>query len=191
MNCSKCGAQNIDGVTFCGSCGARMESFIQQTPETPQQNFQNEGVINQPPPPPPPQYQQQPYGGSQSGGYNNTQGGSYSSPGGIPSNGGMIPPKNYMVESIVVTIVSTLCCCSIISIILGIIAIIKANNVNSEFERGNINEANSCSDSAKKLALWAGIIAIINVLIGWISYFIFFAAAIAENGGFDALFNNM
>ena len=191
MNCSKCGAQNIDGVTFCGSCGAPMKSFIPQTPETPQQNFQNEEVINQPQQPQQPQYQQQSYSGGQTGGNYYSQGSANSAPGGIPYNGGMIPPKNYMTESIIVTIVTTLCCCSIISTILGIIAIIKANNVNSEFERGNINEAISNADSAKTLSLWAGIIAIIFTVIGWIAYFIFFAAAMSENGGLDALFNNM
>ena len=117
-------------------------------------------------------------------------GGSASFAGG-PSNGGMIPPKNYLVESIVVTVVSFLCCCSSpISIVLGIIAIVKANNVNSEFERGNINQAISNADSAKKLTIWAAIIAVVFAIIGWIIYFVFIAAAIAESGGgFGSLFN--
>ena len=174
MNCSKCGAQNIDGVTFCGSCGAQMESHIPQAPEAPKQNFQNV-ASNQPPP-----YQQQAY---------NAPNATYSAFAGNPSNGGMVPPKNYMVESIIVTVLSFTCCCSPISAILGIIAIIKANNVNTEFERGNINEAISNSESAKKLALWAAIITIIFVIISWVSYFLFWGAILAAEGGWDAILN--
>ena len=138
MNCPKCGAQNMDGVTFCGNCGARMESHISQAPETPQQNSpNNDGAVNQQPlqqsqQQPYQQQPQQPYGG-QPGGY------TYTNPSGGPSNGGMVAPKNYMTESIIVTVISFLCCCSPISVVLGIIAIVKANNVNTEFERGNIN----------------------------------------------------
>lgn len=190
MNCSKCGAQNMDGVTFCGNCGAQMESHIPQTPETPPQNMSNEGGHNQPPQQPQQPIQQQPTysGGGQQGGNNQ---GMYSAPSGGPSNGGMVVPKNYMVEAIVVTVVSFLCCCSPISIILGIIAIVKANNVNPEFERGNLNEAISNADAAKKLTLWAAIIAVAFYVIYIIAYFLFFAAAIAESGGFDSLLDNM
>ena len=156
MNCSKCGAQNIDGVTFCGSCGAQMESHISQ-PET---RFQN-GVNNQQQPPP---YGQQTYKnpGDMSGGT------SYNNPSGAPSNGGMVVPKNYMVVSIVVTVLSLTCCCSPISAILGIIAIIKANNVNQEFVRGNVNEAISCSETAKNLTIWAAVIMVVFFIIGTI-----------------------
>ena len=137
MNCSKCGVQNIDGVTFCGSCGARMEHISE---------FSNNS----------------------------------------PSNGGMIAPKNYMVESIIVTIISFICCCcSPISVVLGIIAMVKASKVNPEFERGNINEAISCSESAKKLTIWAAIIAIIFAAICWIAYFSFINSLIKQSGGIE------
>ena len=172
MNCSKCGAQNIDGVTFCGSCGTQMESHFQppQTPQMPpQQNMPYQ----------PPQYQQQQP-------YNN---------GGVtvgdPLNGGMVPPKNYMIESILVTLLSFTCCCSPISLILGIIAIIKANNVNTEFACGNMNEAISNSDSAKKLTLWAVIIAVISCILFWISYFSFLATILSEYGSLEELLNSM
>ncbi|MEW7281105.1 CD225/dispanin family protein [Aquimarina sp. 2201CG1-2-11] len=69
-------------------------------------------------------------------------------------------PKNYLVESILVTI---FCCLP-----LGIVGIINASKVNSEFEQGNFEEANKASASAKKWAkygLIAGIIWIIGVLI--------------------------
>ena len=163
MNCSKCGSQNIDGVTFCGSCGAQMESNIPQSHQQQQPQY---------PPPPPPQYQQPPppqyqqqqptYGAGQQGGYN-TQSGAAS--GNIPSNGGMIMPKNYMVESIVLTVFSLTCCCNPIALILGIIAIVKAGNVSTEFERGNISEAISNADSAKKLVIWGAIIMVLLYIV--------------------------
>ena len=183
MNCSKCGSQNIDGVTFCGSCGAQMESHIPQTQPQYQQYQQ------QTPPPPPPQYQQQQtYGAGQQGGGYNTQSGATS--GYIPLNGGMIPPKNYMVESIIVTVIFFLCCCSPISVILGIIAMVKANKVNDEFARGNTDQAISCSESAKKLSLWAVIAAIIYFVIIYIAYFLYFATIIADAGGWDVFFES-
>ena len=183
MNCSKCGAQNIDGVTFCGSCGTPMKSFIPPPPpETPQQSQQNEGVYGQPPPP---NYQQQSYSGGQS---YNTQGSSYSSHEGAPYSGGMVPPNNYMVASIIVTIISTLCCCSPISIIIGIIAIIKANSVNTEFERGNIEQANRNSESAKKLTIWAAVITVVFFVIMQI---ISALIIIPSMGGLEEILTNM
>ena len=172
MICSKCGAQNIEGVTFCGSCGATMETHIPQTPETPQQNFQNVGSNQQPPP----------YGQQQTYNAGRPE---------IPYNGGLVMPKDYMTESIIVTVVSFICCCcSPISIILGIIAIIKANSVKTEFERGDINAAISSSESAKKLTMWAAIVAVIYMILLTVVYFAFVAALVAEAGGFDAFLNN-
>lgn len=160
MNCSKCGAQNMEGVSFCGNCGAQMES-VPQTPETPQQPIANEGGYN----PSSQSSGQQPptTGNGGQGGYNPST--MYSTPAGGPSNGGMVTPKNYMVEAIVVTVISFLCCCSPISVILGIIAIVKANNVNPEFEKGNLNEAISNADAAKKLTIWAAVITVVFTIV--------------------------
>jgi hypothetical protein len=177
----------MDGVTFCGNCGARMESYISQTPETPRQDLPNDEMRNQPPSqqdrpqqPPYQQQPQQPYGGnSRTGGY------AYTVPSGGPSNGGMVLPKNYMTESIVVTIISFLCCCSPISVILGIIAIVKANNVNSEFERRNMTEALSNADSAKKLTIWAAVISVVFYILYMIFYFVIWLSMIKESGGLE------
>lgn len=169
MICPKCGAQNMDGVTFCGSCGAQLASFT--PPVTPEESQQSVNYS-----------QQQPSYGSQP----NVD--AFTTPLGGPANGGLVPPKNYMTESILVTVISLLCCCSPISIVLGIIAIIKANNVNAEFSKGNIFEANSNADSAKKLALWAAIVAVITVILFYIAYFVFFAAIIKEAGGLEDFF---
>jgi hypothetical protein len=154
--------QNMDGVTFCGHCGAQM-AF--QTPPQSSQVYTEASPNKQP--------SSQPY----------------ASPAGGPYSGGMIPPKNYLTESIIVTIVSFLCCCSPISVILGIIAIVKANNVNAEFEAGNINEAISHADAAKKLTIWAAVLSLLFYIIYVISYLAFFAVVIKEAGGFENLFD--
>jgi len=173
MICPKCGAQNMDGVTFCGSCGAQIQSYTPNTTVEPQQNVYN-------------QVQQQPpsYG-------NQTNTGSYVTPPVNPVNHGLIPPKNYMTEAIIVTLVTFLCCCSLISLILGIIAIIKANSVNDAFARGNYVQANSNADAAKKLTLWAAIIAIAFAVITTIVYFVIIGAGISELGGLEEILKNL
>ena len=162
MICPKCGAQNMDGVTFCGSCGAQLESHNPSSPVEPQQNY------NQPPVQ---QYQQQQaYSGGQ-------------------SNAGMAPPKNYMTEAIIVTIVSFLCCSSIISLILGIIAIVKANNVNMEFLKGNYDVAGKNAKTAKTLTVWAAVVAVIQVVLVTILIVVLLALGISL-GGLDEILNN-
>ena len=176
MICPKCGTQNMDGVTFCGSCGAQLESHMPSTPVEPQQNT----YYNQPQAQQPPQYQQQiqqplyqqqAYGGGQ-------------------PNAGLIPPKNYMTESIIVTIISFLCCSSFISLILGIIAIVKANNVNLEFAKGNYDGAGKNADMAKKLTIWAAIVAVIQFILIVILIFVLLGLGISL-GGLDQIFNNL
>lgn len=169
MICSRCGAQNMDGVTFCGNCGARMNapSQMQDTPPPlpagatdPQDN-----LFGNPPP-------GSPYAPG-SGQHTDNPGQQpaappppvYSAPIGGPSSGGMVMPKDYMLESIIVTVISFLCCCSPASIILGIIAIIKANNVKTEFELGNLNEAIKNSEGAKMLTIWAVVVAVVWYII--------------------------
>jgi hypothetical protein len=165
----------MDGVSFCGNCGAQMEQGSTQASEASRESRQQQSY----------QQPKQPYGGQSGGGY------TYTEPPGGPINGGMVPPKNYMTESIVVTVISFLCCYSPISIVLGIIAIIKANNVNVEFERRNMSEALNNADSAKKLTLWAVIISVIFYIIYAIIICTFLAEAIKESGGLDNLFQDM
>jgi ABC-type multidrug transport system permease subunit len=161
MICPKCGAQNMDGVTFCGSCGAQLESHNPSTPEEPQQKY------NQPPVQQPQYQQQQAYSGGQ-------------------SNAGMTPPKNYMTEAIIVTIISFLCCSSIISLILGIIAIVKANNVNMEFLKGNYDVAGKNANTAKTLTIWAAIVAVIQFILIVILIFVLVGLGVSL-GGLDEI----
>jgi len=184
MICPKCGAQNMDGVTFCGSCGAQL--LYTPPPVEPQQNvsYGQQQQYQQP------QYQQQPppYGSGSAGSSNYN---AIVTPSGNPSNSNAFPPKNYLTESVIVTILFIICCCSPISVILGIIAIIKANNVNQEFNKGNYAAAVSNSESAKKLSIWAVIVGIAFYVIVFILYVAFFAAIISEMGGWQELINSL
>ena len=187
MICPKCGAQNMDGVTFCGSCGAQMASFTPpSTPVVPQEavNYSQPQSNQQP------QYQQQQpdYGGQPVGNVNPNM---FTSPLGGTSNGGMVPPKNYLTEAIIVTVMSVVCCSSFISLILGIIAIIKANNVNTEFARGNFSEALKNADAAKKLTIWAAIIAVIMFIFLIVLFFGIIGAGIFGMGGLDEILKNL
>lgn len=66
-------------------------------------------------------------------------------------------PKNYLVESILVTI---FCC-----LIFGIIGIVNAAKVNSEYEAGNYEGAVAASKQAKTWTLWGFIIGLAGFVI--------------------------
>lgn len=126
MLCPKCGTQNIEGVTFCGACGAQLKTVEE-----------------------PPIYYRQ-----------------INPPAGGAASGGVLSPKTYLTEAIIVTSISFFCCMfSIISLVLGIIAIVKASNVTADFQAGQIDKALNDADTAKKLTIWAAVIAIVWPLI--------------------------
>ncbi|NQX78251.1 CD225/dispanin family protein [Gilvibacter sp.] len=83
-------------------------------------------------------------------------------------------PKNYLVESILVTI---FCC-----LIFGIIGIVNAAKVNSEYEAGNIEVALAASKQAKTWTLWGFIIGILQYVIVAIIYFVIGIAALGNLG---------
>lgn len=66
-------------------------------------------------------------------------------------------PKNYLVESILVTI---FCC-----LIFGIIGIVNASKVNSEYAAGNFEAANEASKNAKKWTMWGFIIGLVGTIL--------------------------
>ena len=98
--CSKCGAQNVDNASFCGTCGnvfPKDEQIVNQP--------QNDGYSNQPTgsydQPQSGEYNNQPAGSyeqPQNGVYNQNQAGAYSQPQGNPydnmQNGGFEQPQN-------------------------------------------------------------------------------------------------
>jgi hypothetical protein len=190
----------MDGVTFCGNCGARMTA-PSQTQEENTQTLASDNLQSNPEAFKKSESVQ--LGSGQQTGAGQYHSGqtrdrqpyvsvpTYSSPAGGPSNGGMVMPKDYLVESIIVTVISFLCCCcSPMSIILGIIAIIKANNVKMEFERGNLSEAIHNSEQAKLLTIWTVIVAVVWYIISFMSMF-FFMPAFKENYHLDQLFDMM
>lgn len=66
-------------------------------------------------------------------------------------------PKNYLVESILVTI---FCC-----LIFGIIGIVNAAKVNSEYEAGNYEGALAASKQAKTWTMWGFIVGLAGYVI--------------------------
>lgn len=76
---------------------------------------------------------------------------------------GNMPPRpdNNMVWAILSTI---LCCLP-----LGVVAIVKASNVNSLYDRGDYAGAEAAAKGAKSWAMWSAILAV----IGWVLYILF------------------
>lgn len=74
-------------------------------------------------------------------------------------------PPSYLA----LAIISTILCC----LPLGIVSIVYATKVNSAYEDGNYDEANSASRNAKT---W-GLASIGVAVLGWIIYVLFFGFA--------------
>lgn len=92
------------------------------------------------------------------------------------------PPDNNMVSSIIVTVVGFVFACSCLSLvagILGIIAIVKANSVNTLWNSGDTVNAQKAADDAKKFSNIAWIIFAVSMVL-WIIYIIW---AVATGGG--------
>lgn len=82
-----------------------------------------------------------------------------------------VPPKTYLVEAILVTL---FCCLP-----LGIVAIVKAANVNSLLSTGNIDAAKAASASAGKWVKWGFLIGLIASLLSFLFYILAFAGIMA------------
>jgi len=97
---------------------------------------------------------------------------------GVAGGGGMAPgekPPNYLVPSILVT----LCCC----LILGIVAIVYAAQVDSKWNAGDFAGAYQASDNAKKwcwIAFGLGLLA--NLLVFGVQILAVIGAAGNANG---------
>ena len=85
-------------------------------------------------------------------------------------------PKNYLVESILVTI---FCC-----LIFGIIGIVNAAKVNSEYAAGNYEGALAASKQAKTWTLWGFIIGLAGVVIVGFLYLVMGIAILGSAGDF-------
>lgn len=85
-------------------------------------------------------------------------------------------PKNYLVESILVTI---FCC-----LIFGIIGIVNASKVNSEYEAGNYEGALAASKQARTWTLWGFIIGLAGFVIVAFMYLVMGIAMWGSLGDF-------
>ena len=85
-------------------------------------------------------------------------------------------PKNYLVESILVTI---FCC-----LIFGIIGIVNAAKVNSEYEAGNYEGALAASKQAKTWTLWGFLIGLAGVVLVGFLYLVMGIAILGSAGDF-------
>ena len=74
-------------------------------------------------------------------------------------------PNSYLA----LAIISTILCC----LPTGIVSIVYATQVNSNFEDGNYEKAMSASKNAKT---W-GIVSIVAAVVGWIAYILIFGIA--------------
>ena len=74
-------------------------------------------------------------------------------------------PNSYLA----LAIISTILCC----LPTGIVSIVYATKVNSAYEDGNYEAANSASKNAKT---W-GIVSIVAAALGWVLYLLIFGAA--------------
>lgn len=85
----------------------------------------------------------------------------------VPENGPM--PANSMVLAIVATVLNTFACCSfyigILGIILGIIGIVFASQVNSKYNSGDYYGALASAKNAKILSYISLAIAVIGIVI--------------------------
>ena len=88
----------------------------------------------------------------------------------MDEQGYVIKPNNNMA----LAIFTTICCC----LPLGIVAIIKANSVDSLYAMKQYAAANMAANEAKK---WS-IIGIVGSLVVWIIYLLFFGGMAALGG---------
>ena len=86
----------------------------------------------------------------------------------------MMKPDNHMA----LTIFTTICCC----LPLGIVAIVKANSVNSLYMMKQYQAAVMASNEAKKWSM----IGIVISLVVWVLYIVFFGG-LAALAGFASL----
>lgn len=75
------------------------------------------------------------------------QGGYYAQPQYAQPVGVM--PADWKTANIIITILSVLCCCNVISLVTGIIGIVKSGNVRTLFNAGNQAAAEEAASSAK------------------------------------------
>ncbi len=97
-----------------------------------------------------------------------------------------LKPKTWLTESILVTVISFLFCCNVFGL-LGIIAIVKATQVDSDYARGDYAAALQSSKDAKK---WTLIVFWISValLLLYIAFLIVMFYSVGSLAGIRELY---
>ena len=85
------------------------------------------------------------------------------------------PPENNLVWAILSTV---LCCLP-----LGIVAIVKATQVNTLWAQGDVAGAQKAAEDAKKFALW-GAIAGVVVIVLYVIFFVVMGGLAASTSGY-------
>ncbi|MDD2243417.1 MAG: CD225/dispanin family protein [Dysgonamonadaceae bacterium] len=100
-------------------------------------------------------------------------------------------PRNWLVESILVTILPFVLCGSILSL-LGIIAIVYASQVESNYNRGDFANAETASNSAgrwTKITFWISVAWLILIVLAVVLTLVFAGSFIGLSDIFDNSFN--
>lgn len=112
-----------------------------------------------------PQFGGQSFGGPQFGGQPYGTGQPYGAPGPAPGN--------HSVWAILVTVISVVFC-NLISLALGIVALIKSNKVNSLWAQGRAVEASEASRQARLMSIWSAVIIVVGWILGAVAYVLLF-----------------
>ncbi len=97
-----------------------------------------------------------------------------------------IKPKTWLTESILVTVISFLFCCNVFGL-LGIIAIVKATQVDSDYAGGDYAAALQSSKDARKWTLIVFWISIVLVLL-YIAFLVVMFYSIGSISGIRELY---
>lgn len=154
--------------TLAGQVSELQFLFAQQTPpQTPPQ------APPTPEPEPAPMYEQPSYNSSY-------QSQPESSDGGWDGTQPMMP-KDYKMQCIIIVALSLLCCPGIINTVLGILALMENNKVETQFRLGNYAAAQAASDKAGKYCKIGFILLGIGVVLQIIAIIIYVVLIIANS----------
>ncbi|MFT4200306.1 CD225/dispanin family protein [Gordonia sp. (in: high G+C Gram-positive bacteria)] len=101
----------------------------------------------------------------------------YASPYGPPPNSNLVMP----IISAVLGFVALSACCGVIPLVLGILGIVKSNEVTSKWAMGDHAGAVASSEDARKFGLWGIISVVVMAVIAVIAWIIIMV--VAANSG--------